>query len=425
MREKLFKLKIEILQRLVQAAKDRDGAKLWHDCLTILTDNLSAEEVAFLMRMDRFFADLQPGDEFTYSPMQGQVVYRIAGLTDLLEVIGHYEQELTIGHMNRVSEALMDLPSDIALSSYYEIIGKSWRGVVDRALCRLLVGSGADRFWEMYGQRVNHALKTELYDEEALREQLKRNLAQKRGVLESAISEMVGGILESPKEVQERGRSEIENALGLGDYVFQRRGEIWVVKYGKKGEMFFLEHSAGLDYIHVLLSHPWTRLPVLLLFELLEKPEPDTRADIFWGMYKDKDKDEDEDEVVGLGISDLGDAGEKSDRQARAEYKRELRYLYDKLDQAREYNDIGAAAEAQERIQIIEGELVRAYGLSGRSRRDCSAVERARLNIRNQIVRVWSRIKEKDLSLWVHLHNSIKTGRFCIYKPPESIPWTL
>src|SRR6185295_19953946 len=85
------------------------------------------------------------------------------------------------------------------------------------------------------------------------------------------------------------------------------------------------------------------------------------------------------------GTRAQGDAGEMLDRQARTAYRQRLAVLYEALQEAQAFHDLGRAAQAQREIEIITEELAAAVGLGGRSRHAASSAERARVNVTRAI----------------------------------------
>jgi hypothetical protein len=117
------------------------------------------------------------------------------------------------------------------------------------------------------------------------------------------------------------------------------------------------------------------------------------------------------------GGSDLGDAGEMLDAEAKARYKERLADLQEELEEAQRFNDLERAARAEHEIGFLTDELGRAVGLGGRTRRAGSAAERARLNVSRAISAAVKRIGGQERGLAEHLTATIRTGLFCSYNP--------
>src|SRR5205085_10789279 len=101
--------------------------------------------------------------------------------------------------------------------------------------------------------------------------------------------------------------------------------------------------------------------------------------------------------------------------RVRATYRRLLRDLEEKIEEAQQFNDPGRAARAHEEIEALNRELSAAFGLGGRARKAGSATERARVNVRNSIAAALKTLERHHPSLARHLSQAIRTGTYCIY----------
>jgi tetratricopeptide (TPR) repeat protein len=196
--------------------------------------------------------------------------------------------------------------------------------------------------------------------------------------------------------------------------VFRKEGEYWTIGYA--GKSFRLRDTKGLGYIAHLLRHPTVEFHVL---------------DLTGGIGGRRDDDEtqslprgNEDlEKSGMHVTNLGDAGEMLDTQAKAEYRRRLSQLREELDEAKDAGNVDRAEQAEQEIEALTSELSRAVGLGGRDRRAASASERARQSISKTKKSVIERIAQSDSALAEILSRSIKTGTFCSYQPDSPIAW--
>jgi tetratricopeptide (TPR) repeat protein len=123
-------------------------------------------------------------------------------------------------------------------------------------------------------------------------------------------------------------------------------------------------------------------------------------------------------DLVGAGEAETGgDAGEVLDANARAAYKRRLAELDEELREAESWNDGARVLRARTEMDLLSGELSRAVGLGGRSRRTGSAAERARIAVTRRIRDMIKRVSERAPELGRYLENTIKTGSSCAYRP--------
>jgi hypothetical protein len=122
--------------------------------------------------------------------------------------------------------------------------------------------------------------------------------------------------------------------------------------------------------------------------------------------------------------TDLGDAGELLDAQAKAAYKARLDELRVEVDEAEGFNDAVRATRARQEMDFLVGELARAVGLGGRDRRAASHAERARLNATRAIRAAMANLARANPALGRHLAATIRTGRYCSYTPDPHAPLT-
>jgi tetratricopeptide (TPR) repeat protein len=211
-------------------------------------------------------------------------------------------------------------------------------------------------------------------------------------------------------QMQERAQSLLEGSetpAPVGSprpSVFRREGDYWSIAFG--GRAFRLKDLKGLRYLARMLAEPGREFHVLDLA----------------GGQLDRGKGE-----PGSNWSELGDAGEILDPQAKEAYRRRLADLDEEAENARTMGDPERAARADEEREAIIGQLAGAIGLGGRDRRAGSASERARAAVTRAIRAALARIAQHDSELGHHLASTIRTGTFCSYVPDPRAPadWQL
>jgi hypothetical protein len=121
-----------------------------------------------------------------------------------------------------------------------------------------------------------------------------------------------------------------------------------------------------------------------------------------------------------------GDAGERLDARARADYEKRLRDAREELAEATRLNDLGRIDRLGQEIEWLEGEMSRGFGLGTRTRRTGAASERARLAVTKAIRYAIDRLGEHDAELAEHLRLGVRTGFLCCYAPSprEQVRWT-
>jgi len=192
-------------------------------------------------------------------------------------------------------------------------------------------------------------------------------------------------------------------------HLFLSEGEYWTISYGSRS--FRLKDSKGLHYIATLLRNPGQEFHVLELVGA-SSAVPTGRAGTSAVSLSSE----------GLRVSDLGDAGELLDPQAKASYRRRLLELHAEADEAEAFNDPERAARGRAEIDALEQQLSAAFGLGGRPRKAGSAAERARVNVRNTIASALKVISVHGPDLADHLRKGIRTGTFCWYVG-DGQPW--
>jgi tetratricopeptide (TPR) repeat protein len=123
---------------------------------------------------------------------------------------------------------------------------------------------------------------------------------------------------------------------------------------------------------------------------------------------------------IGGGVDRraLGSAGDLTDGQARAEYRRRIERLRADIEDAIAEGRFDAAEAMQSEIEQLVGGLARAFGLGGRSRQAASAAERARLNVTRAIRTAIDRITDLVPAGRV-LDQRVRTGLYCAYEPRD------
>jgi tetratricopeptide (TPR) repeat protein len=196
---------------------------------------------------------------------------------------------------------------------------------------------------------------------------------------------------------------------------FRREGDYWTIAY--EGKLVRLRDSKGLHYLARLLANPGRELYAV-----------DIDAEATPVAHPAASNLRQRTRYAELEVrTDLGDAGELLDTQAKTAYKQRLQQLQAELDEAESFNDLGRATRAREEMDFLVTELARAVGLGGRDRRAASHAERARLNVTRAIRSAIANIDRANEPLGRHLSTTIRTGRYCSYTPdPRAlIDWEL
>lgn len=167
-RRRVFSVKLQLLELLAHAAERRDAGRLWSDALAVLTREFNSEAVEFYLRMDRFYLGLNALDDLG---LGAELRRAPGGVTNLLEVVGHFEQEIKIGVLDRARVALDDSLFAVLRQSsfidgiycywrYFKVLARPDRTVLDAALDAAIVRIAAEEaFWHEYRNRVSDAIR--------------------------------------------------------------------------------------------------------------------------------------------------------------------------------------------------------------------------------------------------------------------------
>jgi tetratricopeptide (TPR) repeat protein len=186
-----------------------------------------------------------------------------------------------------------------------------------------------------------------------------------------------------------------------------RQGDYWTIVF--EGHTTRLRNSKGLEHLAVLLARPGQELHVLELAGASGAARTQSPlAPNATGLHRD-----------------TGDAGALLDTQAKAAYRQRITELEGEVDEAEGFNDPERAMKPRSELDSLTRELARAVGLGGRDRRAASSSERARVRITLALRAAAKRIEKTDSNLAQHLHDTLRTGNYCSYRPDRrtSIPW--
>ncbi len=182
----------------------------------------------------------------------------------------------------------------------------------------------------------------------------------------------------------------------LGDNVFRKKGQVWIVRFGG-GEDSILLPSKGAAYLHLLLSQPGKqRSAIDLACAVAKNP----------AQYA------------------LSNAGEKSDRESLAAYHAKLVELREELQEAKDNNDPGAQERIQGEIESYTQQIRETRGMGGRLRRDSDDRERVRKAVGIAVKRAIKDIGQFDQRLAQHLSAHLICGQNPRYVPPgQDMQW--
>jgi len=416
MRKRIFDLKIAILKRLHQALTCQSSEYLREDCSYIIAGYLNAEEVDFLLKADHYFAGSAIGGEICYSPNLNALMHHNAGLSDLLEVIGHYQKEIDIGTMDETYKAIMEIPMNCPLNSYYQAVGEIWEEDLKYALYLFSkLETRENNFWDGYRKYINDLLEKGLLGCRRENTDLHKSFVQ----FDMFIKQF-GNWKEKndPDGIFPKINSPEDVLITQGaNYEFIKKGNFWSITY--EGKNTLIKNSVGLQYISKLLAHPTREFHALDLV-LPSRNIGNYDSTKYYGKMS---KEQLEEEAI-RNIEERED-GELADAQARQEYQNKLREFEEEIQTAKDNLDYERAEILEDKKQDLLDHLKELYGISGRPRKFSSNSERARKAVSIAITRAIANIKDDLPQLAIYLNNSLQKGTFLSYNPAKEIPWNI
>ncbi|MBE3100120.1 MAG: 7-cyano-7-deazaguanine synthase [Planctomycetes bacterium] len=188
-----------------------------------------------------------------------------------------------------------------------------------------------------------------------------------------------------------------EPQLALEDFVFRKKGQAWVVRHNGKQD-FILLPSKGAAYLHLLLSSPRQFLSaVSMAFQVARVPQ----------------------QFI------LGDAGERSDKEAQAAYRARYQELQEEQAQAEKDNDEATKNRVRQEMTSLADEL-KDRGWGGRPKKEHSDRDRVRKAVGIAIRRAVENIAKYDKELAEHFQPPrLCCGNSPVYDPDSDIDWDL
>jgi hypothetical protein len=213
----------------------------------------------------------------------------------------------------------------------------------------------------------------------------------------AARSERLGAALLAARARDELARVDTARVRDRGEggweNVFRRDADTWTIGYA--GHVVQLRDAKGLGDLAVLLAAPGRDVAA---------------TDLVTGVAA---------RAVTPGADPI------LDDQARAAFRARLAALDAELAEADAHQDVGRSTRAAAERDALVDELAHATGLGGRRRRLGDEAERARSTVTARIRDSIRRIERVHPALGRHLRASVGTGSRCVYRPAETVRWTV
>jgi len=420
LRDSVFELKVEILQRLQKALYSGSGENLLEDCIGLILKNLTLEEINFLLYVDQFYAKKVAGGIISFSPNYGGFVYHSAGISDLIEVIGYCQKEIEIGTMDETKKAVLEIPLDTLPESYYLSIGEAWRNDLDFTLYLFSkLESREDKYWGKYIEQVNKRIEgSEQFNNDPVNAQLLEKLSQLEPLLDNfkewhskqSASETFPKTDSTEKELKPK----------IPDYAFIKKGDFWQIAYN--GIDTLLKDTTGLNYIAELIKNPKQGISVMFLLSEMDSNYSPAATGRFKKMKRE--------ELEEQGIGNVGGDGTQktADALTEKEFKEVINDLNAELQEAEDNLDSYRIEEIKDKKEEFLEWASREYGITEdhhTSRVIEGPDEKARKAVSMAIKRAIDNIGEEIPDLALHLKHFIQKGKTCTYYPDREIPWKI
>lgn len=198
--------------------------------------------------------------------------------------------------------------------------------------------------------------------------------------------------------------------------VFRRDGDAWTLNY--EGKTVLVKELKGLRYIAYLLRHAGKEFNVLALLEYVEgRPLLPPHLAAAQGQAE---REEDKPPTPGAGAPI-----EVLDRETIRQVRGEIKALERRRDNARARGDSKKADSLEDDRRELVRYIAPALKPNGDSRLVLEAQKQAYDSITASVRRALEAICAVHPTLFTHLDNSIKRGRFISYRPDRSIFWIL
>lgn len=181
-----------------------------------------------------------------------------------------------------------------------------------------------------------------------------------------------------------------ENSIQPMNSSFLFKVDVWELNF--KNKSINLKDAKGYHDIHKLISQPFEEFHCL--------------------------------DLMGSAV-DEGHSTKAIDAKAKAEYVNRIKELQADLDEAEAMNQLEKISSLREEYDTLLQHLSNSLGLSGKTRKVGSTVEKARSAVTWRIRNAIKKIENVHPELGNHLSKSIKTGTNCAYLPEVDVNWTL
>jgi len=426
-RARLLDLKLRLLRRLAQSLANGQVGSSWTDVLAILTGTFTAMDVEFYAGLDGHGLP-ELGDPTTAGDPRSP-----GGLTALLEVAGHIEQELTVGTLAAARDALTlrtqallrdmiqggpDRDGVLPERLYLAVFGSPERANLDAAIDAVATRlDQAEAFWAEYRGRVNAAVRR------AFRVHIVVPVAL-------AHAETIGPVLQSYAAqaglALDSGHWMTSPPAGMN--VFRRDGQSWTIIFN--GKVVGRPDAVGLFYLRLLLEYHNKDLDVRVLSRTLARSRKDEASwlrEVLVETIGDLDveirRETSASPLSDPGEKDEADLGGVADPSAMNAYEARMTQLHEEIEAASEAGDTMKANGLQKERQEINKHRMKVRGFKGGLRRMSVPEKKVRDAVVKAINEAVEGLRQALPALHTHLEAALHTGPRCSYRPTAPVNW--
>lgn len=426
-RPRILATRRAVISEILGACERREGEGLLELCLEILTTKLAHDDILFLLRMDNFYLG---GDSRERGQVEVTSKMSPGGLTNLVEVISHVEDELITGRIDRLLYSIpgvgIDLLSDEEVSTaYLQLIHTADAEVIDSALDKFAERVGktrchrqevCSRFATWIDPDYQVPLDTEVQPE--LSEQIS-SLSYQVTSLTELVSSWLPKIItnmESQNRVDEGPTPSTESCMPNKFYF---DGVTWNITF--EGESFLAPKNDGFFYIAELLKTPG---------DIVHATELRRRIN----RWKKGDSTALQDKTKGIELGTDGrpldifdyiaqNSGKTVDFKVLNSMRKFLEESALELTALRESGQGAEAAQLEAKRNIIQEYIDSSTDNRGNPRSMQPERKKAGDAVRKAIDTAIEKFKKNYLSLHSHLDRSVDRGPTCKYAPSQPVNW--
>jgi hypothetical protein len=254
MRRRLLGLRIDIVRRLSGASSARRAYDLEEECFARLAEALTYDDAQFLLAMDKFYEGLHGGAGFAWAPVKSMAFHN-GGLGDLLDVVGHFAEEVEVGWMHWTAVSLRAAARGSRVPSYYAAVASGMRPAVDVLLDRFLeLAAAGDTYLSECGTRAHDLLQNRLNEEVTVSRRVARGRSRQfRSMLET-FADFLKSQVEVTGEFPKLSLSSPPETPTVAGNMFRCDGATWTVTF--EGITKTFRNTKGMRYLALLLEHP-------------------------------------------------------------------------------------------------------------------------------------------------------------------------